>query len=182
MKDAILYNLLLQDSDGESLSVQPMNLPPVVTLPNDDSTLVSTSSTTTTVATNNTSTPQVPILRCIDKALSSLPSRVTFSEEFIRASMGYHRIDTIKRNLSVLYQDTINLDSLPQDAVLDPGDFATMRKTPRNTTPVPQLSVFGDVIHCDIIFGPEVALANVHYGLLFTDCFSRMTYIQPLQN
>jgi ribosomal protein S15P/S13E len=87
-----------------------------------------------------------------------------------------------KRNLSVLYQDTINLDSLPQDAVLDPGDFATMKKTPRNTTPVPRPHAFGGVIHCDIIFGPEVALANVHYGLLFTDRFSRMTYILPLQN
>jgi len=34
----------------------------------------------------------------------------------------------------------------------------------------------------DIVFGPEVALANVHYGLLFTDRFSRMTYLYPLQN
>jgi len=34
----------------------------------------------------------------------------------------------------------------------------------------------------DIVFGPEVALANVHYGLLFTDRFSRMTSLYPLQN
>ena len=38
------------------------------------------------------------------------------------------------------------------------------------------------MIHFDIIFGPEVALANVHYGLLFTDRFSRMMYVLPLQN
>lgn len=182
MKDPILYNLSLQDSDGVSLSNHHMPLPTVVTLPYDNSSSVSTSSTTTTVVTNNTSTPQVLILRCIDKALSSLPSQVTFSKDFIQATMGFHCIDMIKRNLSVLYQDTINVDSLPQDAVLDPGDFATMRKTPRNTTLVPWPSSFGDVIHFDIIIGPEVALANVHYGLLFTDRFSRMTYILPLQN
>ncbi len=34
----------------------------------------------------------------------------------------------------------------------------------------------------DIVFGPEISLGNVHYGLLFTDCYSRMTYIYPLQN
>jgi hypothetical protein len=34
----------------------------------------------------------------------------------------------------------------------------------------------------DIVFGPDIAIGNVHYGLLFTDRFSRMTYIYPLQN
>ncbi len=34
----------------------------------------------------------------------------------------------------------------------------------------------------DIIFGPEVALGNIHYGLMFTDRYSRMCYIHPLQN
>jgi len=82
--------------------------------------------------------------------------------------------------LSTLYQNTIHLDSTPEDAVLDKGLLATMRKTPRNTTPVPRPLLY--VIHMDIVFGPEVALANVHYGLLFTDRFSRMTSLYPLQN
>jgi hypothetical protein len=34
----------------------------------------------------------------------------------------------------------------------------------------------------DIVFGPEVALGNIHYGLMFTDRYSRMCYIYPLQN
>jgi hypothetical protein len=34
----------------------------------------------------------------------------------------------------------------------------------------------------DIVFGPDIAIGNVHYGLLFTDQFSRMTYIYPLRN
>jgi hypothetical protein len=66
--------------------------------------------------------------------------------------------------------------------VLDSGDMATLHKSPRNTTPVPQPYRFGDIIHMDIVFGPEVALGNTHYGLLFVDHFSRMTYIYPLQN
>jgi len=35
-------------------------------------------------------------------------------------------------------------------------------------------------MHMDIVFGPEVAISNIHYALLFTDRFSRMTYIYPL--
>ncbi len=34
----------------------------------------------------------------------------------------------------------------------------------------------------DIVFGPEVSIGNIHYGLLFSDRYSRMTYIYPLQN
>jgi len=71
---------------------------------------------------------------------------------------------------------------MPPDAVLDIGHFATFPKTPRNTTPVPRPSHFGDVIHVDIVFGPEIAIGNVHYSLLFSDRFSCMTYSYPLKN
>jgi len=105
-----------------------------------------------------------------------------FTEDIIHASVGFCRIDTIKNHLSDLYQPTISLDHLPEDAILDAGDVATLHKAPRNTTPVPRPLSFIDVVHMDIFFGPKVALGNIHYGLLFTDRFSRMTYIHPLQN
>ncbi len=120
----------------------------------------------------NDSNNKVLILRCIDKASSSLPSWLTLNEDHIRTCIGFHCIDTIKRHLSTLYQNTIHLDSTPEDAVLDKGHLATLRKTLRNTTTVSRPLSFGEVIHMDIIFGPEVALANVHYGLLFTDRYS----------
>jgi hypothetical protein len=34
----------------------------------------------------------------------------------------------------------------------------------------------------DIIFGPEISIGNIHYGIIFTDRYSRMTYIYPLHN
>lgn len=74
------------------------------------------------------------------------------------------------------------LDKLPPDAVLDMGDFETIPKTSRNTTPAPRPSNFGDVVHMDIVFGPDIAVGNIHYRLLFCDRFSRMTYIYPLKN
>ncbi len=131
---------------------------------------------------NTTSPAPVPILRCVDKASTSLPSRLTLTEDYIRASVGFRRIDTIKGHLQDLYQTTVHLDSLPADAVLDKGDLSTLQKRDRSTKPVVRPECFGDVIHTDIVFGPDIAIGNVHYGLLFTDRFSRMTYLYPLKN
>jgi hypothetical protein len=132
--------------------------------------------------TNLSSQLPVPILRCVDKPSSSLPSKITYTEDFVRASVRFRRIDSIKNKFSDLYQNTIAFDSLPTDAVLDNGDFSTLHKTPRNTQPVPRPRSFGEVVHMDIIFGPDISIGNIHYGLLFTDCHSQMTYLYPLQN
>lgn len=76
----------------------------------------------------------------------------------------------------------MKLDNLPADAVLDIGDVSTIHKTPCNTTPVPRPSAFADIFHMDIVFGPDVSIGNIHYGLMFTDRLSHMTYIYPSQN
>jgi len=75
----------------------------------------------------------------------------------MRASMGFRRLDTVKKHLKELYCDNLHIDS-------------------------PRSSFFGQVMHMDIVFGPEVSLGIIHFGLLFTDRFSRMTYIYPLCN
>jgi hypothetical protein len=112
----------------------------------------------------------------------SIPQTLTVSEDFLRASLRFQRIDTIKHHLLDLYYANIRLDSTPADAVLDSGDLAMLHKKARNTTPVPRSSYFGQVMHMDIVFGPEVAIGNIHYGLLFTDRHSRMSYVYPLHN
>ena len=50
------------------------------------------------LATDQTSPANVPILRCVDKLSSTLPSRITLTEDLIHASVGFRRI-----NLSSLY-------------------------------------------------------------------------------
>jgi len=127
-------------------------------------------------------TDYVPIIRSVDKPSSTLPHTLTVSEDFMHASLGFRQIDTIKKHLQELFSGHVVLDSTPADAILDPGDVATMHKRPRNTTPIPRSSYFGQVMHMDIVFGPEVAVGNIHFGLLFTDRFSRMSYIYPLRN
>jgi hypothetical protein len=81
-----------------------------------------------------------------------------------------------------LYTNSIRLDPSPPDAILNHGDFATLRKSARNTTPVPRPTYFGEVMHIDIVFGIEVAIGDVHYALLFSDRYSRMNYVYPLHN
>jgi hypothetical protein len=71
-----------------------------------------------------------PIIRSVDKVSSSLPKVITMSEDFVRASMGFRRIDTIKQHFSELYENMIKFDPLPPDTVLDLGDMAMLRKTP----------------------------------------------------
>ncbi len=58
-----------------------------------------------------------PIVRSVDKPSSPLPCTITMSEDFLRANMGFRRVDTIKQHLSQLYCDTSKLDSSPADAI-----------------------------------------------------------------
>jgi hypothetical protein len=164
----------------ESLPSDDVSLAPVLPTKISEQT-ISTSSLESTTNPSSTSC-HIPIIRSIDKSSSSLPNIMTMNEDYLRPSVGFHQVDTIKQNLPFLYQDTIKLDHTPADAVLDNGIFANMQKTNHNTTPVPRSSCFGETIHMDIVFGLEVAIGNVHYGLLFTDHFSQMNYIYPLQN
>ncbi len=124
----------------------------------------------------------VPIIRSVDKPSSSISKTIKVNEDYLRACVGFHRVDTLKKHLHTLYQPIFKLDNTPADAVLDIGCFASLRKKDRNTEPVPRPNKFGDVVHIDIVFGPEISIGNVHYGLLCVDSHSRMTYIYPLHN
>jgi hypothetical protein len=81
---------------------------------------------------STSSTPDfIPIIRSVDKPSSSLPDNVTMTEDHLRASVGFRRIDVMKKHLKTLYQPTILLDNTPADAILDPGFFASLKKKNR---------------------------------------------------
>jgi hypothetical protein len=48
---------------------------------------------------NESSNVSVPILRCIGKPSSSLPNQITYTEDFLRPSVGFRLIDTMKTHL-----------------------------------------------------------------------------------
>ncbi len=68
------------------------------------------------------------IIRSIDKPSSFLPRTVTVSEDYLRASVSFRKVDCMRQHFKDLYQDTVRIDNLPADAVLDPGDYATLHK------------------------------------------------------
>jgi hypothetical protein len=88
------------------------------------------------------------------------------------SSSGVSVLTLQSTHLHELYQDTISLD-----AVLDKGDLSTIPKSACSTTPVICLSNFGDVIHMDIVFGPDISIGNIHNGLLFTDRYSNNIHL-----
>ena len=61
----------------------------------------------------------IPIMRSVDKPSSSLPSHIAMSEDFIRSSVGFRKIDTLKKHFSQLYLPAVTLDNTPADAILD---------------------------------------------------------------
>ncbi len=61
---------------------------------------------------------------------------MSMSEDFVKACVGFRRVDTLRRQFSTLYQPSVKIDYTPADAVLDEGHFATLKKKPRNTDPV----------------------------------------------
>jgi len=79
---------------------------------------------------------RIPIIRSVDKPSTSLPQVMSMTEDYLWSSLGFHRTDTFKQQLLQLYTNSIRLDPSPPDAILNHGDFATLRKSARNTTPV----------------------------------------------
>jgi len=48
-----------------------------------------------------------PIIRSVDKPSSSLPHIITLSDDYLRASVGFRWTDSIHKDFSALYQDTV---------------------------------------------------------------------------
>eukprot|EP00957_Ditylum_brightwellii_P211187 15365865-Ditylum_brightwellii.AAC.3 len=103
-----------------------------------------------------------PIVCSIDTASSALPSKSLLSDQDLKK---------------------IKSGSPPREEILDLGDTATIPKSQRNKTPIPHdnISFFGDVMHCDIVFGNKAGLQGIKYAFFFIDRAKRMRYIYPLQ-
>jgi hypothetical protein len=51
----------------------------------------------------------IPIVRSVDKPSSSLPENILLSEDLLHASVGFHRVDTLKRCFQNLYKTVLEL-------------------------------------------------------------------------
>lgn len=126
-----------------------------------------------------TSPMNVPTLRPVDKVSSTLPATVTINKDKLHSCLGFRNIDNVVKCITTHYQPTIKLTSTPSDPVMDLGDVATMQKKGRNTEAVERPKIFGEVFHCDKVFGPDIGIGNVHYALILVDRFGRFAYTYP---
>jgi hypothetical protein len=78
----------------------------------------------------------IPIIRSVDKPSSSLPNTMSMSEDYLKSCVGFRRVDTLKRQFSTLYKSSVKFDDTPPDAIINQGQFATMRKKACTTVPV----------------------------------------------
>jgi hypothetical protein len=118
-------------SDGGNnlftLSSLDLNMPLFSNI--DSSTLgVSDLDHPTSFTTQSSSPLHVPIIRSVDKPSSSLPKNISMTEDYLRACVGFRRVDTLCKHFKTLNQDTVTFDSMPADAVLDSGCLATIWK------------------------------------------------------
>lgn len=80
--------------------------------PNSESSTFTTMPGDHSISNTNLSSYTVcpPIIRSVDKPSSSIPRTVTVSEDYLRASVGFRKIDSMKQHFHSLYQDTIKID------------------------------------------------------------------------
>lgn len=118
------------EKDYKFFTLPRKGLPIDESFPASSDDISSTTSTipTTPISHQSTDSSRIPIIRCVDKPSTSLPNTISFSEDFLCASVGFRRIDTIHQHFSTLYKNTIHFDPTPADAVLDENHFATMKK------------------------------------------------------
>ncbi len=107
------------------------------------------SSTIMSIHVTSNAPIHIPIIRSIYKVSFSLPNKIAMSEDYIRSSVGFHPIDTLKRQFSNLYTNNVTMDATPLNALLDAGGLETMGKKDRNTQPVSRPLHFGDIFHIE---------------------------------
>ena len=125
-----------------------------------------------------------PLPSSADRYSSSLPSHLTMTVDELRASTGFLSFDTLDGIIKhpELYHANFTIAKHAPDPTLTLGSVASINKRPRNTAPIPRGSTFGDTVHCDIVFGPQVGHGGISHALLLVDRHSRCKFMFPLKN
>ena len=125
-----------------------------------------------------------PILRSVDRPSPNLAPNKTVSIDELRASTGFLASSTLKPLVDhmSLFQPNFNISTDPPDPTFSLGSVAKINKSSRHTSPIPRPEQFGDVIHCDIVFGSKAAFGGITHALFLVDRHSRCKFMYPLTN
>jgi len=76
----------------------------------------------------------------------------------------------------------ISFDTSTHDTPLELGDVANIKKSRRNTTPIPRLPAFLVVVHCEISYGDSKAVGGARFCLMLVDWATRYCWIYALKS
>ena len=136
-------------------------------------------STTAPLVTLELTPRTATILRSVDRPSPNLATNKTVSIDELRASTGFLASSTLKPLVDhmSLFQPNFNISTDPPDPTFSLGSVAKINKSSRHTTPIPRPEQFGDVIHCDIVFGSKAAFGGITHALFLVDRHSRCKFI-----
>ena len=117
----------------------------------------------------------------VDTVNSALPQVVTLSRDNIRRATGFLKSESLIKHIKTLGKRTVHIQNLPRDPAIDPGEYASMKKS-RKSTNNPTVRAPGENWHVDIGFGPCTAIGGIKYTLYFVERATRTQRIYPLAN
>ena len=122
-----------------------------------------------------------PRVRPVDTVLQSTPSRVTISDDDLRRGFGFRNTSTISHRLREFAQHTFSHTTSDSPDIIDIGSVATIDKSKRTTTPLELPENFGDLVHCDILYGSMTSVKGYRYALYLIDRSTRFKFIYGIK-
>ena len=129
-------------------------------------------------------TPQSTNLRVrpVDTILQGTPTKVNLTDTDLRQGFGFRNTVTIANKLHTFTAKTFSLSTADSPDIIDIGDIATIDKNKRTTTPLTLPQSFGDVVHCDILYGSNTAIKGFRYALFLIDKATRFKFVYGLRS
>ncbi len=118
----------------------------------------------------------------VTKVNSSQRRHVTISREMLAQSIGFRQPEPLLQHLKTIGNGSVNVQRIPKNPQLDPGETATMKSNRRNTEPLKIPKHFGEIMHMDIGYGPCRAIGGIQYTLLVVDRATRHKFVYGLKN
>ena len=135
--------------------------------------------------TDDTPQSTTPRLRPVDTILQSTPSKITLTDHDLRQGFGFRNTNSICNKLHSFTTNTFSLTTSDSPDIIDLGEVATIDKSKRNTTPLTLPLSFGEVVHCDILYGSNIAIKGFRYALFLIDkatCFKFVYGLKTLND
>eukprot|EP00957_Ditylum_brightwellii_P012102 914552-Ditylum_brightwellii.AAC.1 len=85
---------------------------------------------------------------------TSQSKQSVFTQDKLLHAIGFLKPDKLIKQFSTLALDTVRLQHLERSPQLHPGKVASLKASSRTKEPSTSPKHFGEVLHCNIGFGP----------------------------